>query len=147
MKTIFTLSFILFSTFVCAQNNLIYAELGGASPMLSVNYERQFFNSSHLNFRVGLGGSTVVFEESLIFTVPVGIYFLQDMKKGNFLEVGVTKTIVLNNIDAEDFLMPHIGYRKYYENKKSFLKLTFCPILFDSDEFLPWAGISFGTRF
>lgn len=147
MKTIITASIVLFSAFVSAQKNLIYGELGGASPFLSVNYERQFFNSSHLNFRVGFGGSPGIFEESLIFTIPVGMYFLQNMKKGNFLEVGVTKTMVLNKIDAENLVMPHIGYRKYYANKKSFLKLTFCPIFFDRDELLPWAGISFGTRF
>jgi len=147
MKTIITVSIVLFSVFLSAQKNLIYGELGGASPLLSVNYERQFFKSSHLNFRAGLGGSPGVWNDPFIITMPVGMYFLQNMNKGNFIEVGVTKTIVLNNIDAENFVMPHIGYRKYYANKKSFLKLTFCPILFDSDEFLPWAGISFGKRF
>lgn len=149
MKKIITICVLLFYGQGWSQNNLFYGELGGAGPFFSVNYERQLFSDSHLNFRVGTGVNPGIFDDPLIFTIPLGVYYLWNMEKGNFLELGVTNTIVLNDIgsDEEVFLIPNIGYRKYYLNKKVVLKLTFCPIFFDADEIIPWAGISVGHRF
>ncbi|WP_437399069.1 hypothetical protein [Flagellimonas lutimaris] len=149
MKNFITFSIVLFSGFVWAQDNLIYGELGGASPMLSVNYERQFFDNSHINIRAGVGVSFWETFDNANVTAPLGLYYLQDVKNGNFIELGVTTTLNLSSLSSSNygFLLPNIGYRKYYANKKGFLKLTFCPVIFDKDEFLPWAGISVGQRF
>lgn len=149
MKKIIVACFGLFTLFGTAQENLVYAELGGAGPILSVNYERQFFEGSHLNLRAGLGIYTG-WNSGL--SAPLGMYYLQDLNKGNFLELGMTYTLLLTGWDDDEaggFFLPAIGYRKYAANKKGFFKITFNPILFSDDPFevLPWGGVSFGTRF
>lgn len=149
MKKIIVTYFGLFTLLVSAQENLVYGELGGAGPILSINYERQFFEGSHLNLRAGLGLYTGWFTG---LSAPMGLYYLEDLNKGNYLELGMTYTLLLTGWDdneAVGFMLPAIGYRKYYPGKKSFLKITFCPIIFNDDPFelLPWAGISMGKRF
>ncbi|RIV42936.1 hypothetical protein [Flagellimonas pelagia] len=144
-----TIAFLVFGTSLFAQQNLVYAELGGAGPIISVNYERQLFQESHLNFRAGLGFYTGWYAG---LSAPLGVYYLQDFKKGNYLELGMTYTLLLTGWEDNEpggFILPAIGYRKYSLKRKSFFKITFNPIFFDNNDslnFLPWGGISFGIR-
>ncbi len=150
MKRIILIGMLITGGFSNAQENLIYGELGGAGPIVSINYERQFFQESHLNLRAGLGFYTGWYSG---LSAPLGLYYLQDLNKGNYLELGMTYTVLLTGWDDNDtggFFLPAIGYRKYSTNRKSFFKITFNPIFFDNDDpfdLLPWGGISFGTRF
>ncbi|MEZ4810496.1 MAG: hypothetical protein R2819_09070 [Allomuricauda sp.] len=149
MKNIIVAYFVLFTAFAAAQENLVYGELGGAGPILSINYERQFFEGSHLNLRAGLGLYAGWYTG---LSIPTGLYYLEDLNKGNYLELGMTYTVLLTGWEDDEaigFLLPAIGYRKYYQGKKSFLKITFSPIIFNDDPFelVPWGGISVGKRF
>ena len=150
MKRIIIIGFLVFGTCLSAQENLVYAELGGAGPIISVNYERQFFQESHLNFRAGFGFYTGWYAG---LSAPLGMYYLQDLNKGNYLEMGMTYTLLPTGWEDNEpggFFLPAIGYRKYSTKRKSFFKITFNPIFFDNNDpldLLPWGGISFGTRF
>lgn len=132
-----------------AQRNYIYGELGGAGPIVSLNYERRLVKDADFMIRGGLG--YVVSWDVSALTIPTGIYQLVDLNRGNFLELGITYTFALGGEELESlgFFLPAVGYRKYYEGKKGFFKITFSPIIFNNDpvEVLPWGGISFGTRF
>lgn len=149
MKRI-TVVFIWLITFnAFSQEHLVYLELGGAGPMVSMNYERQLTTKPMLNLRAGLG--YVVTWDYEGFTLPTGLYYLSDLNKGNHLELGINYTFLFDN-DQDDiggFFLPAIGYRKYYPGKKSFFKITFNPVFFNNDpvEVLPWGGVSFGKRF
>jgi hypothetical protein len=150
MKKLKLLGILLFLTFVVnAQKNSIYLELLGAGPMASINYETEIIPNSQLNLRVGLGYLSTWTYEGL--TIPTAAYHLIDLNKGNNLELGMSYTFTPSSDNEEGigFLLPAIGYRKYYEGKKGFFKITFNPILFDSKpvQVLPWGGISFGIRF
>lgn len=129
--------------------NFFYAELGGAGPIGSLNYERQLTAETPILVRAGLGYVTSWGYSGL--TLPLGLYHLTDLNKGNHLELGVTYTLALNpkELNTPGFFLPAIGYRKFYKGKKGFLKITFNPFVFNDDPFqiLPWGGISFGARF
>lgn len=149
MKKIIIGCFLGCGLFLSAQENLIYGELGGAGPIISVNFERQLFQESHLNLRAGLGFYTGWYSG---LSAPLGMYYLEDLNKGNYLELGMTYTLLISGWDdneAGGFFLPAIGYRKYSTKRKSFFKITFNPIFFSDDPFelLPWGGISIGTRF
>ncbi|NKI30570.1 hypothetical protein [Croceivirga thetidis] len=142
---------ILAFNFCTAQEsrNFFYVELGGAGPIGSVNYERQLTKDVPILARAGLGYVTTWGYSD--FTIPLGLYHLSNLKNGNHLELGVTYTYAFNIKDRNGggFFLPALGYRKFFERNKGFLKITFSPVIFNNDpvEILPWGGISFGTRF
>jgi len=131
LKLLIALMFI--TSLVNAQKNSFYAELGGAGPIVSLNYEREVVADSKLMLRAGLGYLSSWSYEGL--TIPTALYYLVDLNKGNYLELGMSYTFAPSR-DSEEglgFLLPAIGYRKYYKGKKGFFKITFNPVLFDND--------------
>jgi len=149
MKRLLFIPCLVFTLCGFSQESLLYLELGGAGPLVSVNYERQITPKSPFNLRAGLG--YVVTWDYGGVTVPTGIYFLEDLGNQNYLELGINYTFLFES-DKEDtrgFFLPAIGYRKYFLKNNGFLKITFNPVFFNDDpiRIIPWGGISYGFRF
>ncbi len=146
MKQLAMVFSFVFTLLMYSQENLAYVELGGAGPLISANYERQVTKNPLLNIRAGLGYVATWDYDGL--TLPTGLYFLGDLKKNNYLELGMNYTFLFDKDEADikGFLLPAIGYRKYFTKSTGFLKITFNPVFFNDDpiEMIPWGGISYG---
>jgi hypothetical protein len=136
----------------------VYAELGGQSIVLSVNYDTRLLQSNKgFGMRAGVG--TVFDPYSFGFTVPVGLNYLLG-KDRNFLELGVGATYVhfqdknqdsWFNFRKENFVATNtwVGYRYQPPQKGVTFRAGICPFFTDLN--LPpvasssiWAGVSFG---
>ena len=75
--------------------NNIYAELGGAAMMYSVNYERLLTSNRNINFpfRIGLSyTNTNVFDGDNTIGVPISISLIKNLNKSFYFEAGVFVT-------------------------------------------------------
>ncbi|BAU53171.1 hypothetical protein [Mucilaginibacter gotjawali] len=138
-----------------AQN--VYIELGGPGLLFSANYDTRF--SQHrdgLGGRIGLGfiasgGASVV-------TVPVQLNYLLG-KSDKYFEIGLGATYASFN-SGSDFLSLNtnpvtantvlgtmtFGYRYQPVDGGFNFRASFNPI-FDSSNFVPYFGLSFGYTF
>ncbi len=157
-----------------SQNNSIYAELLGNGMFGSVNYERQLTNKPILMARVGVGFWSdlgIMGSSDSGYTIPVSLNYLLDLKKNNYLEIGIGLTLVDANFMSNNapsnilYLFTSIGFRRNFGNNL-FWSLHFSPFVnnitsntyksgdesiyiideFDFDTNI-WFGISIGKRF
>jgi hypothetical protein len=148
MKKIVLLILVTTGFFAKAQKNLAYFELGGAGPMISLNYEKYLGQEENFSIRLGYGYASAW---DAYHTLPVGIYHLQDMKRNNEFELGLVYTFLFNQDEPETYgaLFPSIGARIYNSSQSVFFRIAITPAIGgeDSIRVIPWAGISFGIRF
>ncbi len=142
--------------------NGVFLELGGASALYSINYERQFYKG--FTGRIGLAyiSNTV--------TVPV-LFGKVFGSKNHHLEISAGATYLnyrtqhydyLNVLYREEtnngiMLTAFAGYRYQKPDKRFFFRIGFTPIwrrFYSEDKyddeptnFIPWGGMSVGYRF
>ena len=145
--------FILLINFLKGQKNNIYAELGGARYLMTLNYERMI--TKNILTRVGLGSQNNEVEKNAelrndISFYPLGLSYL--IKSGDQnLEFGFGTTIfdgtlTMNGerIDPNSrMLFINAGVQSFYERSRFLLKLKGY-YLFLGKFIAPWAGLSFG---
>jgi len=144
--------FIILLVGLCfGQNNVTYAEFGGAGYTMTFNYER-IFNKSFI-VRIGYGYDKQSHEQENITFYPFGVGYLIG-KENQKIEIcaGVTfinGALVMNG----EVLEPNIkttffgfGYR--YNIGKSKLLLSLKGYYLSLGKFsAPWAGLSIGKSF
>lgn len=135
------------ASFVSAQKNLAYFELGGAGPLISLNYERYLGQEEDFSIRIGYGYATAW---DTYHTLPLGFYYLQKMKRNNEFELGLVYTFLLNQNEPETYgaLFPSIGARIYNSTRTVFFRIALTPVIGGEDSIYvyPWAGVSVGIR-
>lgn len=147
MKNLIMLCLAMLGPFAKAQKNVAYFELGGAGPLISLNYERYLGQEEDFTIRVGYGYATAW---DIYHTLPIGFYHIKKIKRNNELELGLVYTFLLNQEEPETYgaLFPSIGTRIYNSKKTMFFRIALTPIIGGEDRIrvYPWAGISLGIR-
>ena len=147
------LLFILLINFLPGQKNNIYAELGGAGYLMTVNYERMI--TKNILTRVGLGSQNNKDEKNTeasndISFYPLGLSYL--MKSGDQnIEFGFGTTLLDGTLtmngettdpNSKMFFI-NGGIQSFYEESRFLLKLKGY-YLFLGRFSAPWVGISLG---
>ena len=71
--------------------NTVYFELGGNALFASINYEKQLFKSTRLNFHIGTG---IYGLKPTYLTIPFGINYLFRLNKSNsYIDLGFVQHI------------------------------------------------------
>ena len=147
------LLFILLINFLPGQKNNIYAELGGAGYLMTVNYERMI--TKNILTRVGLGSQNNEDKKNTearndISFYPLGLSYL--MKSGDQnIEFGFGTTLLDGTLTMNGetinpnskMLFINGGILRFYEESRFLLKLKGY-YLFLGRFSAPWVGISLG---
>jgi len=130
-----------------------YFGLGGAGPIMSVNYDTRFTNRvSGLGCAAGLGYFGV--EDFSIFSVPVSLNYLFG-RRTHFVELAAGATYFTGSNDLFDdtetsgfFGHINIGYRLQPTNGGFFLRAGYSPLFsFSGGGNVPSMYVGFGYNF
>lgn len=158
MKTRFYLLFLSFllSSNLWAQeernvsfdnNQSLYFEFFGSALIYSINFEQ--LTSNNLSYRIGFSAlpDFDLLDSGILLPLSTS-YLFQTSKEPTFLELGVSGTLLVEDISFP-FIGAIIGFRGYNPNLKgAFWRLSFTPFYntIDSETGL-WGGLSIGKVF
>ena len=134
--------------------NIFFIELGGSSPIISLNFEKT--NTRLYSFRSGFGYIPEADFLNRTFLVPLTISKLFPLKsKANYLELGISATLAYEILDYKNenqltiLPIPVLGLRtQNLVGGGGFYRFSFHPIYsFSNKNIIPWYGLSFGTSF
>lgn len=163
MKTACLFTFILLLTSACFsqtafKQNYISLQLGGNGLITSLNYERQLFQKTGLGLHAGIGWYGTTPTNAVI---PIGINYLIPVgaKKTIFIEPGFGVTYTKSEVKLYiivDRRNPYIHEKffnyipslhlRYHTKNDWMMKLGLTPVI-TSNNFIPFAGFSFGKAF
>lgn len=130
-----------------SQERATYFELGGASPMISMNFEGVLDHAYLMNYRVGVGYATG-WDQFLTF--PLGLTKFIKTKGNDYFEIGAVYTVGLNLTERETsgIFFGNFGFRFYNKKDTTFFRLVFNPAINfgESPSIFPWGGISVGFK-
>ncbi len=155
-------------------NKIVYVEVVGNAPFMSLNFEYKItsIRNALLYFHTGIGYDRIDYNDSdvNVFSVPIEATFIL-FKGKHHLEYGfgitpfISKTAtwsgdiiyydskVNENYSLYFLLIPEIGYRfQNLSKRKVFFKFGFTPVIFNSSvnnhfDFIPSIGIGIGKTF
>ncbi|MBL0341658.1 MAG: hypothetical protein IPP71_12395 [Bacteroidetes bacterium] len=154
--------------------NLFYIEIGGNSPVFSLNYERELLKctNSFIVFHTGLGVDYLKFNDGnfMAYSMPLEISHIL-FKSNHHLEYGIgvtpfiSKTAIWSSYETSTsqpvdkkyslyyLLIPEIGYRYQKTGYNWVFKLGYTPVLINSSDqndkfkYRNHFGISAGHKF
>lgn len=130
-----------------SQEHLMFLEVGGVSPMLSMNYEGPMDKSYLINYRIGIGYAAGWDE---YITIPMGLTKLLKLKGNDYFEIGAVYTlgIELHENELSNIFFGNLGFRFYNRRNTIFFRLSFNPAIDfkSSPSVFPWGGLSIGFR-
>ncbi|MBE9601254.1 hypothetical protein [Pedobacter sp. MC2016-24] len=136
-----------------AQN--VYVELAGQGIILTANYDTRFSNKRNgIGGRIGIGYLAI--DGDKITSIPVGLNYLLGKGK-SFFEIGLGMTYLSAKGSDDSFLFDdetadgllgtmNFGYRLQPVDSGFSLRAGLTPI-FNSNNFLPFYGVSLGYTF
>ena len=170
MKKLFFL--ILFSAivfFVKAQEitrNSVYAEIGGAGLLYSVNYERLLSSNKNNNFpiRIGLTLLPPKLSGNLMLGIPLGVSFIKNINREMYFETRLLFSTFIEQkiynghglgseptVETHVMYMPSIaiGFRHQPESKGFYYHYHF-QVSYNTEIFwgiMPWLGFGLGYAY
>jgi hypothetical protein len=125
--------------------NLVGGELLGRGIALTLNYERFFTNT----FGIGAGLMAVGVNDGWVGIIPLYGSFVFGDTHAFYLSGGTTLLIGDESID-DDFqsdAAASIAFGYQYQSSGGFFVRPLFTVLFDSDYFILWPGITIGGSF